>query len=198
MIEKPERDLLNMDKRFLIIMATLAVIFVGIFAISSKNNPSPPRIGTAHTEQGRQHIPRGQPHEPYNSEPPSSGPHYADSAAPALWGVYIEEVPEEVFIHNEEHGGVIITYRPDLPKDQIEKLQKLFAPPYSDPGFKPSRAIVTPRSKNTKPIELAAWTYTLSLDRFDKAKLKAFYLQRVGHGPEIGAGPYNSPINQAK
>lgn len=178
----------------------LAVIFIGfgyIFYISKVSKPKEATIGVQHKEQSKNHIARGQQHDPYNSNPPSSGPHYADAGAPAPWGVYTEEVPDEVFLHNEEHGGVIITYRPDLPADQLKKLQALFAPPYSDKTFSPTKAIVTPRSKNTKPIQLVAWTYTLDLEQYDEATIKQFYLQRIGKAPEPGAGPNNTPINQS-
>ncbi len=166
------------------------------FSVQHKK-PKEVILGVSQPSQGQLHIAQGQPHDPYNSDPPSSGPHYNDNTAPTLWGVYTQEVPPEVFVHNEEHGGVIITYRPDLPADQLKKLQALFAPPYSNPNFKPNRAIVTPRAKNTHAIELAAWTWTLSLDQYDEATITKFYLQHVGKAPEVGAGPSNTPINQA-
>ncbi len=171
--------------------------FIGIFIISSKNNPKPVRLGVSHPSQGGSHIEVGQKHPAYNSDPPSSGWHYNNSFAPTKWGVYTQEVPDEVFLHNEEHGGIVITYRPDLPAGQVKKLQKLFAAPYSNSTFKPSRAILTPRSKNTKPIELASWTRTLSLDNYDESKIIQYYLTNIGKGTEPGAGPYNSPINEA-
>ncbi|MEX2006840.1 MAG: DUF3105 domain-containing protein [Candidatus Saccharimonadales bacterium] len=186
-----------MSNRFFIIIILALLVGLGGYIFSQNSKPKEAIIGTQHAEQSRDHIATGQTHEPFNSDPPSSGPHYAGSSAPAPWGVYVQEVPEEVFVHNQEHGGVIITYKPDLPKDQVEKLQKLFAPPYSNKSFKPTRAIVTPRPKNTKAIQLAAWTWTLSLDQYDEDKIMKFYLQRVGKGPEKGAGPFNAPINQA-
>lgn len=186
------------DKVFIGLIAVILVAFGGFIYQKKSSQPSEAIIGIQHKEQGKNHISRGQEHEPYNSEPASSGPHYADGGAPAPWGVYTEEVPEEVFLHNEEHGGVIVTYHPDLlPADQLKKLQALFAPPYSDKSFKPSKAIVTPRPKNTKAIQLAAWTYTLNLDEYDKETIRKFYLQRVGKAPEGAAGPNNAPINQA-
>src|SRR4051812_26779903 len=123
---------------FGIIVALLLGAGVYGFTVQHKK-PKEVTLGVSHTEQGRDHIAEGQPHDPYNSDPPSSGPHYSSANAPAPWGVYIQEVPEEVFIHNEEHGGVIITYKPDLPADQLKKLQALFAPPYSNTNFKPNK-----------------------------------------------------------
>lgn len=179
----------------------ILVAIVGIFGFAvfkQKSKPAAPRLGTEHPSQGQNHIAQGQKHDAYNSSPASSGPHYADSSAPTSWGVYTQQVPEEVFLHNEEHGGVIITYKPDLPADQVKKLQLLFAPPYSNAKFSPSKAIVTPRSKNTKPIELASWRRTLSLDSYDENTIMQYYLTNIGKSPEAGAGPSNTPINQVQ
>jgi hypothetical protein len=194
-----------MERRFLAILGVIAAIFVGIFIFTQSSseqknsNTKKETIGVQHPEQTRDHITRGQTHAPYNSDPASSGPHYSDAGAPAPWGVYTEEVPEEVFIHNEEHGGIIITYSPKLlPADQLKKLQALVTPPYSDPDFEPNRALVTPRAKNTHAIQLASWRWTLNLDSYDEAKIKQFYLQHVNRAPEVGAGPHTTPINQAR
>lgn len=187
-----------MDKRFLVIMTALVITFVGLFIALSKKNPAQPILGVSYPEQSVNHIQEGQPHEPYNSDPPSSGPHYAGASAPISWGVYTQEVPAEVFLHNEEHGGVIITYKPDLPADQIKKLQRLFAPPYSRPNFKPTKAILTPRAANKSPIGMASWKYTLNLDKFDEEKIVNFYRQHVSKSPEPTGGPYNEPIDQSK
>ncbi len=185
------------NKAFSIILIVLIAGVAGYIFVLQGSKPAEAILGINHDKQGEEHIAQGAQHEAYNSSPASSGPHYADESAPTPWGVYTQEVPDEVFIHNEEHGGVVITYKPDLPKDQIEKLQALFAPPYSDKSFSPTKAIVTPRAANTKPIEMASWTWTHSLDQYDQATLKNFYLQRVGKSPEATAGPNNTPINQA-
>lgn len=188
-----------MSNKIFIGLIVALIVGMGVFVFARQSHkPKESTIGVSHTSLGGQHIARGQSHSAYNSAPPCSGWHYSDASAPTLWGVYTQQVPDEVFLHNEEHGGVAITYKPDLPADQIKKLQDLFAPPYSDTSFKPSKAIVTPRSKDTHPIELAAWTYTLNLDSFDQATLEKFYLQHEGKSPEPAAGPTNSPINQAR
>ena len=186
------------SKLFYSVLALLILGFVTYIGVAQRSKPAEAKVGTYHQSMGEKHIMSGQQHAAYNSNLPSSGPHYADADAPAPWGVYVQEVQDEIFLHNEEHGGIVVAYQPSLPKDQIEKLQKLFAPPYSDPSFSPAKAIVTPRSKNDKPIELAAWTYTLSLDKFDQATIEKFYLQHVSHSPESTGGPYNKPIIQTK
>lgn len=185
------------DKVFRGIIIILIIGFLGLF-IKNANHPKAAAVGVSHPEQGRNHISEGEPHPAYNSDPPSSGPHYAGATAPISWGVYTQEVPDEIFLHNEEHGGVIITYQPDLAKSQLKKLQNLFAPPYSRKDFSPIKAIVTPRSKNKHLIELASWKYTLNLDKYDETEIVNFYLQHVSQSPESTAGPRNTPINQAR
>src|SRR3989344_5078 len=49
----------------------------------------------------------GASHEAYNSNPPTSGPHYEQ---PSRWGVSQAELPDEQLIHNLEHGGIWISY----------------------------------------------------------------------------------------
>ena len=185
------------DKGFLGFIAVLIIGTLGFIVFKQESKPPEPALGQSHKEQSREHIASGAKHEAYTTSPATSGPHYADSTSPAPWGVYVQEVPEEVFVHNLEHGGVVITYSPDLPADQIKKLQDLFVPPYSDKSFKPNKAMVTPRTKNTKAIQVVAWNQSLNLNQYDEAKLKKFYLQRVGKAPEAAAGPNNVPINQA-
>lgn len=186
------------NKAFAILIAIIVLGFGGYLVFGQKSKLKEATIGIQHQSLGGDHIARGQSHKPYNSDPPSSGPHYNDQGAPTPWGVYTEEVPDEVFLHNEEHGGVIITYNPNLlSADQLKKLQALFAPPYSDNNFSPSKAVVTPRTKDTHAIELASWTWTMNLDSFDQATLEKFYYQHEGKSPEPAAGPTNTPINQA-
>ncbi|MDL2363164.1 MAG: DUF3105 domain-containing protein [Patescibacteria group bacterium] len=182
------------NKSFVILIIVLCIGAAGFLTISKRAQPKEVMLGTKHTMQGQDHITRGQKHIAYNSQPASSGPHYNDQGAPAPWGAYGQEVPEEVFVHNEEHGGVIITYSPKLlSAENVDKLQKLFTSPYSMPKFSPSKALVTPRDKNTHAIQIASWLYTYNLDNYDATKLKQFYLQHVGNAPEARAGPSNTP-----
>lgn len=176
----------------------VAVIGLGtLITVNQLTKSKEPLIGVSHPNLGGQHIARGASHEAYNSDPPSSGPHYSDSGAPTSWGVYSQEVQDEVFLHNEEHGGIIITYQPNLlSADQLKKLSALFLPPFSNKTFSPAHAIVTPRAKDTHMIELASWTYTLNLDSYDEATIIQFYNQHAGKAPEPLAGPTNTPISQ--
>lgn len=160
----------------------LTLITGAVLGIAVMRKPaSAPRLGDEHPDQGRQHIQEGEQHEPYNSDLPSSGPHYVQ---PAPWGVYDQEVPPEVFVHNLEHGGIVVAYHPDLPQDQIDKLKSLFDEPYSRQGFRPTKVLLFPRPSNSKPIQLASWRRTLNLDSYNEDVLVQFYLTNIGKSPE--------------
>jgi hypothetical protein len=186
-----------------VFIAVIALVFIGFgaaFVLSPKQKIDNTLVGVAeHKNQGVNHIPYGTQHEVYNSELPSSGSHYNDASAPALWGIYTQELPPEVFLHNLEHGGVVIAYSPNLPPLQIKNLRKLFGNPSSDRSFSAGKYILIPRSANKQPIELASWTRTYSLTSYDQSKIEKFYNNNVGNkrAPESFAGPKNLPINQA-
>jgi hypothetical protein len=57
----------------------------------------------------------------YNSFPPTSGRHL-DQAAP--WGSYPDPVAPVRYVHNLEHGGVVILYGPNVPAEQVDAIQQ--------------------------------------------------------------------------
>ena len=55
----------------------------------------PAARGQQFPNQGQEHVNPGQPHAAYNSNPPTSGPHYPD---PLRWGVYDTPQPDEALV----------------------------------------------------------------------------------------------------
>ncbi|MDH4118218.1 MAG: DUF3105 domain-containing protein [Acidimicrobiia bacterium] len=98
--------------------AVLAVIALAVVALVMFD-PQPP--GTEFANAGNIHISDpAEPHSPYNSAPPSSGPHLG---VLANWGVHEDPVPAELFVHNLEDGGVVFTYDcPDGCDDLVGEL----------------------------------------------------------------------------
>jgi hypothetical protein len=159
----------------------LALVVVGFFAFAiAQKEPEKPRPGVEHSDNGRKHV---QSKEYGGEEAPTSGDH----AEPLAWKVYDQEVPDANVIHNMEHGGVYISYRPDLPKEQIDKIKALFAKPYSNAKFSPIKAVVAPRSENKAPIVMSSWTRSESFQAFDETKMIEYYLANIGKSPEPGA-----------
>ncbi|MBI4033432.1 DUF3105 domain-containing protein [Candidatus Saccharibacteria bacterium] len=176
------------NKFFYGILGVLAIGVVAVIVVSNSSNDSngganAQLLGTEHADLGRDHVADGT-RVNYNSNPPTSGSHYA---SPISAGFYEDEVPDGNLVHNLEHGYVWVSYRPDLPADQIQKLKGLLSSPFSNAEFTPTKAVVTKREANSSPISLASWRYTLDLSSYDEAKIIDFYKQHIGKAPEGGA-----------
>ena len=131
-------------------------------------------LGERIDDQGRDHISRGQPHPAYNSNPPTSGWHTPEVAN---WGSFRTELPDELVLHNLEHGGVWISYKDPGDGTLVEKLEGLVS------RYR-SKVIVTPRAKNDRPIAVAAWGRLMKLDAYDEKRIVAFIEAFRNKGPE--------------
>jgi hypothetical protein len=166
------------SKIFYGLLTVIVIGFLG-FAVANKK-PEPPRPGSEQADNGRTHV---QSKEYGGEEPPTSGDH----TEPLAWQVYKQEVPDANVIHNMEHGGVYISYSPDLPKEDIEKIDALFSRPFSNPKFTPSKAVVAPRSANKAPIVMSSWIRSQTFETFDEQAIMDYYLRNTGKSPEPGA-----------
>lgn len=76
--------------------------------------------------QGADHIEVGAAHDPYTTNPPTSGPHYNEPGlGPVQTGFYEDaaEAPPEGVVHNLEHGMIVIYYNPDAPAEVIDDIK---------------------------------------------------------------------------
>jgi len=154
---------------FFALVALAAFVYWGV--ITAKNSEEK-RPGERASIVGRDHINVGDEHDPYNTNPPTSGAH----SAPVDFGVYEEELADENVIHNLEHGGIWISYK-DLDKEDIKKLE--------DIGRKyPGRTVVSPRSANDSTIAVASWGRLLKLDEVDVEQITEYVKQNVNKSPE--------------
>lgn len=119
-------------------------------------------------------------HPAYNSNPPTSGWHTGGNIGP--WGVTTQPIPDEITVHNLEHGGVIIHYRQDLDQATIDQLTALARTLQQQSPC--VLLIPRPTDKLDKPIAVTAWTWLLKLDSFDANAITSFFRQHVNQGPE--------------
>lgn len=171
--------------KYLPILVVVIILGFVIYALtrSEKLAPKPPALAEEkHDNQGQQHIAQSQEHVAYNSNPPSSGPHYVQ---PTPWGIKDSEIADETLVHNLEHGGIIITYQPNLDPAKVNQLRDVFNKLPKSKQFNEIKAVLVPRSKDNHAIQLAAWTWTMNLDDVDEAKIVQFYNEHVDQGPEL-------------
>ncbi len=172
-----------MKQAFIIGGIAVAVIGIGIILAIQDNktkkfevnedSSKTTAIGQEFSNQGQTHINPGQSHDAYNSNPPTSGPHYTE---PAKWGVYSTPLQDEQAIHNLEHGGIWISYKgiDDQTKAQLETIAKANS----------GTVIMSPREGDEAKIVLASWTRMEKLDSYDEAKILEFIRSNKNKSPE--------------
>ena len=110
----------------------------------------------------------------YPQKPPVGGDH-----APR-WqncGFYSQSVPSEQAVHSMEHGAVWITFRPDLPDDQVRTLRAFArANPY---------VLVSPWADTSlpAPVVASAWGLQLTADSATDPAIGVF-VRRYANGPQ--------------
>ncbi|MEK7651733.1 MAG: DUF3105 domain-containing protein [Patescibacteria group bacterium] len=153
------------------------ILFVGLGIWLIKNDKTPAQDSILKGElvdlQSATHIDVGATHEPYNSNPPTSGPHYAQQAN---WGVYENPLPDEQLIHNLEHGGIWISYK-DIDEQTKSELEIIGR---QNPGS----VVVTPRANNDSKIALASWGRLQKLDSFNQEEILSFIKANINNSPE--------------
>lgn len=110
----------------------------------------------------------------YKDDPPAGGAH---NPCWAEWGAHTDEVRPENWVHNLEHGGVVLLYWcPDGCADTIAELTK-FADTHE-------RALLTPYRDLQTRFAYVSWGYRLLTNCDDTALVRMFYDAHVGRGPE--------------
>ena len=96
----------------------VALTLFGFAAVASAQGRQMPDEGQAHIPNDRAGVYKA----PY---PPTSGQHWGNTWAE--WEMYGDPIPPEVFVHNLEHGGIVLLYRCDTPcPDLVAQLRDLY------------------------------------------------------------------------
>lgn len=142
---------------------------------------SGPVLGTAIANEGADHVAVGTLIE-YDSVPPASGPHYP---SPQPWGVYDQMVAEGFWVHNLEHGGIVLLYK-CAPEDCAAEADKIrtVADTLPESKFRNIKFLATPYEQIDTPYMLVAWDRQLPMETFDEQLVRDFYDDFVDRGPE--------------
>jgi hypothetical protein len=116
--------------------------------------------------QGNAHLQMAtDPHVPYNSDPPTSGPHLPYIAP---WGIHTAPIVKELQVHNLEDGGVMVQYNCASPcPDLVAKLTEIVKR-YE------TQVILAPYPGMASRIALTAWARLDAFDDFDEARIVRF------------------------
>lgn len=142
--------------------AVAAALVVGVFVYRA----AVAQPGVSLPDQGNHHVQTlNEPIPPYNSEPPTSGPHLPYIAP---WGVHTEPIPRQLQVHNLEDGGVMVQYNcPDGCPDLVAKLKAIVS------GYE-HQVILAPYPGMKTRIALTAWTRLDAFNDLDEKRIRRF------------------------
>jgi hypothetical protein len=141
-----------------------------------------------HVVQPWKHVAIGTPID-YTTNPPSSGPHYPIWAS---YGTHSNAVDRGYYVHDLEHGAVVLLYKCDAADgcpDVVRGLQAVAdAIPddpicTTDPAVK-KRFVITPDPLLDVPVAAATWGWTYKAPCLDVGSLGDFARAHYGQGRE--------------
>ncbi|HIK88054.1 MAG TPA: DUF3105 domain-containing protein [Dehalococcoidia bacterium] len=184
-------------KRFLLGFAGLlfAIVFITALVIprnTQNNTVRGVNLGghiALDADDGRDHIDdNSSSGGPYSVVPATSGPHWFGSStvagisSPTRWGRYKAAIPDEVLIHNLEHGGIGLHY------DCAEECPEIVSELNDILPSNPSQYIMSPYSGMPSKIAITAWRHHLYLDEFDAEEIRRFIDEYKDRAPESVPG----------
>jgi hypothetical protein len=187
----------NPRRTQVIFIVLAAVIVIGAAAIgaafifggddSSASGPQTQGDCTLETFDALEasHVPELPDDYEYNSVPATSGLHNAQTA---IWNLYDQPVPQINYIHNLEHGGVVVQYGSEATAEAVASLGDWY-------GQDPRGLIVAPLAPDLEEddptladqIVAVSWTHMLRCGSFDEGALDDFiddYRGPQGDAPE--------------
>ena len=125
----------------------------------------------------------------WNTEPPTSGPHFgfddAGNLGTVIWGAYEEPLQLARVVHNLEHGGIYIFYGSEVPDPVVAELRRFY-------DSHERGTLLAPYPNLADEIALGAWVsedggekgYLATCTAFDDAAFSAFFSGFQFKGPE--------------
>ena len=178
------------NKLYLVASIVIAVLVIASFAFASftggggggktqsgSHNEYREGVGIQHPILTSDHITEGS-RATYNSAPPTSGDHWP---IPARCGFYEEILPDELVVHNMEHGNIVISYNLPLESD-VSDLRSALDNIDLNSAWGVARAYDQIPSGQ---ITLSTWGVSDTFLGIDEDRIKQFFDSYAGNlGPE--------------
>ena len=168
----------------------VVVLVLGLIAFTIVNRPVEVNNQAIPVMPDTSHVAERTDPGPYNSDPPTSGRHYAETYKAGFYAEDALEVrqpfPEGHLVHNLEHGYVIFWYNckllsaeecSDL-KAQIQQVMD---------KERNNKLIAFPRDTLEVPVVMTTWGQMLKLETFDSKIALAFIQRFRNKAPEPNA-----------
>jgi len=134
-----------------------------------------------------QHIPIGQPLEPYPSNPPAGGRHYPETFQAGFFdeseAAALPLNPEGYLVHNLEHGYVIFWYNCAMVEGEDCAALKSQIQAVMD-RFDGVKLIAFPWDSTNVPVVMTSWGRLLELQEFSETSAERFVRNNRNQAPE--------------
>ena len=149
-----------------------------------------PPIGEGYPILPADHVPDNEFPGVYNSDPPTSGPHYAVGLTRGFYDKsdlpQLPPYPEGHLVHNLEHGYIIFWYNCEV-IDETECIDlKSEISDYMENSSN-IKLIAFPWDSIDHPLVLTSWGYRLELHDFDETAVRQFIRRNKSLAPEPNA-----------
>jgi hypothetical protein len=117
----------------------------------------------------------------YAANPPASGPHYP------VWlryEPYTNPVARGYWVHNLEHGAIVLLHRPDAPAGVVATLNETWRALPNDGACGHSRALLAPDPQLPTAVAAVAANFVLEGECVDPQAILQFTLARRNRAPE--------------
>ena len=132
------------------------------------------------------HLPIDTDPGQYNSDPPTSGLHYADELDAGFYETNNYQYPAGYLVHNLEHGYVLFWYNCDLLDEAAcTDLKSKINSVMDELGG--TKLIAYPWPSLDVPLVMTSWGRLEKFESFDADKAKAFYRANLNKAPEPNA-----------
>jgi hypothetical protein len=182
-------------------VAALAALFVLVVVLGvGGGDPSPSEVRgkledagctlVAKKAQPGDHTLEADGKSKWNTDPPTSGPHFgfdqSGQLGTAIWGAYEEPLQLARIIHNLEHGGIFIFYGNKVKRPVIAQLRAFY-------DEHQRGTLLAPYPKLGNKVALGAWVfeeegnekgYLAKCAKFDEGAYSAFFSGFQFKGPE--------------
>jgi len=167
------------DYRPWMIGGVITVILVALIGALVFQEITRERPGIGLADLGNLHVDLDGEHDPYNSSPPTSGPHYGGGIAKA--NIYGNQQTDLLQVHSLEDGHVIIQYDCEGESDGclelVRQLTTVAERAIADEKqvlLAPYTPILHPTTGDSQQIALTAWTRIDVFDDFDEERIENF------------------------
>lgn len=187
----PRRNQLIFIGIAVVILLAAAAIGIGFIMTSggdsSASGPTQSGACTSETFDAQEagHVEELPGDYEYNSIPATSGLH---NPVPAIWNLYDQPVPQITYVHNLEHGGMVVQYGSGVSSEDVASLASWYQQD-------PRGLIVAPLAEEFEEedatladqIVVTSWTHMMRCSTFDGDALDDFsddYRGPQGDAPE--------------